>query len=430
MLLISHDIHFVGEVRDFAKERAELERDYGRRLESLAKKFELRRDKLAAKRSATLVAAGFAQSGSPSASAGLVASGSVDAHPGSLLAANTSSTTLSMTRDSAVSVIESSSVQFAWSAILHETMQTSRQHACVAETLAGDVSDALKSLAIKRDESRKKHLAHVNRLLLERERNTTETEKARQKYEECCDLVDNAQQKHERATDEKAKDRYKRAWHQDILDMNNAKNLYLLAIQSANSVKAKQYRVDVPEVLDDMCELGRTVFDGIKSVWKQLVQLREAFVAETAAEVEVLRGAVNAVDPTQDSKLYSLCRGRVHIEPEYAVYVPCSLWKDLPEIAKDEYSIVFLRNLLAKYRTQLSEIEQDITIKEKGVLGLQTLLKAYTVNPLQGDADDVRENLLDSKRELAMLASLKHKLDTQIQSIVSAVGGMSAPASF
>lgn len=47
--------------------------------------------------------------------------------------------------------------------------------------------------------------------------------RAKEAFDKCCDQVQLTSQKHDRAPDPKSRDKLKRIWHQEILDMNNSK---------------------------------------------------------------------------------------------------------------------------------------------------------------------------------------------------------------
>ncbi|KAL2916688.1 Protein BZZ1 [Polyrhizophydium stewartii] len=411
---LSLDIAFLADVRDYMRERAEVERDYCRRMEALARKFEARRDKLDSKRGQALAAAGLA--------AGLAPGAAADVPPSADASAKAPAAPVAALGDSAVSLAESSTCHAAWDAILNETTQSAKRHAATAETFAGELADKLKVLAAKRDESRKKHLVFAQRLIVEREKTSVEVDKAHQRYDEACDLVESSKAKHDRNQDEKAKDKLKRVWHQEILDMNNAKNIYLLTIESANAAKRKHYLEDIPGLLDDMRDLGRSITTGVKAIWSSYLATQTTIAQVHLSDLRHAQSAVDGIDPSIDSRIYDMCRHKHAPDAFDFEFIPCTLWKDLPGIVTDEYSVVFLRNKLAKFRQMTDEVDLEVSVKAKGISGMESLIKAYTANPQQGDADDVRENVLESRRDLVMLGTQRRRLETQIDTIVRTVG--------
>ncbi|XJO71715.1 hypothetical protein BDV3_001184 [Batrachochytrium dendrobatidis] len=410
---LSHDISFFSDVRDYMRERADLERECSKRLEALAKKYEIRRDKLDSKRSSLLVSVGI-----PSNSESGPSSGS-----NTNLATSEPVSEMVVHGDSAISLIESSSTsRSCWSSILRETTQSAKRHASLADSLHNDIAEQLKALGNRRDESRKKYIVFSQRLIFEREKMENEIEKAKYKYFESCDMVDSSKAKHERGIDEKSKEKLKRAWHQEILDMNNAKNLYLLAIKSANAAKAKHYEQDIPELLDGMRDLGRLVVLSVKQIWQKYMTLREETTEASLSDIHATQNVVAAINPVCDSRVYDATRQKSIPRPPDFVFMPCSFWIDAGEIVTDEFCVIFLRNKLAKIRQELTATDHDISVEKKGIAGMENLLKVYTANPQQGNADDIYENLLESNRGLVLVHTLKCKLETQIKAIVDSVG--------
>lgn len=75
-------------------------------------------------------------------------------------------------------------------------------------------------------------------------------------------MVETAKLKHDKTMDEKMLTKLKRQWHQDILDMNNYKNMYLLSLHAANDCKIKYHEADIPDFLKSMSELTESVSTG------------------------------------------------------------------------------------------------------------------------------------------------------------------------
>ncbi|KAJ1332467.1 hypothetical protein BSLG_008769 [Batrachochytrium salamandrivorans] len=366
------------DVRDYMRERAEMERECSKRLDALARKFEVRRDKLDAKRSSLLTSAGISGSSVSASNPGSLANST-----GGGIASDTFLQT-----DSAISLIESSSARHCWGLILQETTQSAKRHASLADSLLNGVAEQLKGLGFRRDECRKKHLAYAQRLRLEREKMEAELEKTRSRYFEACDL-----------------------------------NLYLLSIKSENAAKSKYYSKDIPELLDNMRELGQLNTLAVKQIWQQYTTMRLETTDSHLTDLNASQMAISAIDHVADSRSFDATRSNKIVAPADFSFIPCSFWVDLDEMITDEFSVIFMRNKLTKIRTQLAETEHDISVQTKGIVGMNNLLNVYTSQPQQGEPDDVRENILDTKRGLVVLQTLKCKLETQIQNIVETVGG-------
>ncbi|RKO83648.1 hypothetical protein BDK51DRAFT_34690 [Blyttiomyces helicus] len=200
-------------VRDYVRDRADLERDFSRRLEALARKHSLRRHSRSEKRSSV---------GSVSSIA--AAAGVVPSVTGAVAAGAGASVKDGIPGDASGGVDDGkTTTEKAWASILHETENAAKARSALSESLANDIAEKLKTLALRKDEARKKHILFSQRLLSERDKITSEKDKAKLKYDEACDAVEAAKNKHNRAPDDKTADKLKRIWHQEIVDLNNDK---------------------------------------------------------------------------------------------------------------------------------------------------------------------------------------------------------------
>ncbi|KAJ3034813.1 hypothetical protein HDU99_010663, partial [Rhizoclosmatium hyalinum] len=133
----------------FVKERADLERDFARKLDALAKKHLIKNEKR------TLFSKG--------------SSGDKLEDPtGSL----------------------QNSVEKAWNSVIEATECRSKAHLAHAEALVDVVCEKLKSLIAKKDDARKKHMGFSQKMMNERDGVYAEKDKAKKKYDDACEAVE------------------------------------------------------------------------------------------------------------------------------------------------------------------------------------------------------------------------------------------------
>jgi formin-binding protein 1 len=77
-----------------------------------------------------------------------------------------------------------------------------------------------------------KHLAFLGQFLLEYDKLKQKVQKQQSLYQGSCYAVEMAKGKYERS-DEKSKEKTKRIWHQEILDMNNCKVVGLITFRTS-----------------------------------------------------------------------------------------------------------------------------------------------------------------------------------------------------
>ncbi|KND00988.1 hypothetical protein, variant [Spizellomyces punctatus DAOM BR117] len=417
---VSEGIHFVSEVREFMRERAELEADFARRLEALAKKYAHRKDKLERDREkrASLI------------------STAIPSNPGSptkdRFAAGNENKEMASRDEVSTRVV--STTQKAWAEILHETEVLAKAHMTLHDALHADIADKLKALATKKEEARKKHIAFSMRLLAERDRLVTEKDKAKAKYDAASEAVEVAKNKHNRAPDDKTAEKLKKRWHEEIVDLNNTKNLYVLALAAANACKHKYYEEDIPKLLMCIKDLDISTTWGLKSIWQDYRTSRSAVMDVVIRSLGIVRAAVDSIDPQGDADTFVQSRGNWDSVPGSNApdfpFLPSGLWKDNGELAQDDYAHVFLRNTLRKLQKRVDQIDTEIKSKNRTLDGTKNLFDAYTKDRKQGDPDDVKESMLDESRDIMVLKTARCKYQTQIDAIMQCIGEESPNARF
>ncbi|KAJ3392089.1 hypothetical protein HDU84_004798 [Entophlyctis sp. JEL0112] len=342
---------FSADVKDLAKERADLERDFSRKLDALARKYSTK----CAKR---------------------------------FLASKTDE----------ISGTPHSTVEDAWDCIVKSIELRSRAHWICADSLSSDIGEYLKSVSAKHDESRKKHMAFAQRLVAERDVVYADKEKAKKKYDDACESVEAIRCRLDRASDEKSKEKLKLLWHQEILDMNNKKNLYLLAINGANTVKNRYFAEEVPSNLSDLHCLSESIFLSIKAAWQKYSKIEKDFTDRIGSFADSsLIPTIAKISPENDTELFIQLNPQTapssyqKLTPKDFIYIPSVMWKETTEMVVDPYARCFMINKLAKLRRKLEQIDKDLNTKLNGIDGLQRLHEGYVSMPNTGDANDVFE---------------------------------------
>lgn len=127
---LSTHLRFTNKVRDFVKERADLERDFAKRLETLVKRHAPRKpEETGAISNDNVVIEEWARF---------------------VYLYNTFHLSLNLV------LVINNSTQDAWLRIIDDTMEQSKLHANLADMLIFSVADKLKALSIRKEESRKK----------------------------------------------------------------------------------------------------------------------------------------------------------------------------------------------------------------------------------------------------------------------------------
>ena len=173
--------------------------------------------------------------------------------------------------------------------------------------------------------------------------------------------------------------------------MNNAKNVYLLAISVANEHKRKYYLSDLPVVSNYMQELAEYRINTMKSLWDANIKLENQCIGSQQAAVNSFNEAVMAINPQADSNTFVHYHQKQWTEPADFIYEPPIQFQDNDKMVTDPQADVFLANKVGKADRRLEDIEGDLHARQIEIDGLENLQKAYTANPALGDAFEVNE---------------------------------------
>lgn len=392
-------IHFVAQVREFVKDRADLEREYAKRLDNISRKYlPKQRVSLKVEQEGYEIRKFEGHEVKNNGYEEKKSYGQQDI--------NNSHGQQELKRSHRQPECSpSNSTRDLWERILLECTEDSHHHANYADILTKDVLNELKGLIINQDEAKKKQITYSNKCLSERTRLFTRVEEDEKTYMKKCDAVRLSSLKYSRAADEKAKERLNRLRHDDILgnsmintEMNNSKNLYLLSLNSANSMKRQYYDVVALKNLETIQEHTITINKSILNIWKFMVKLS---LIQASARSKMSRNLNSSADATISRLKNTNSSLGVFLMPpmdeidsqeiEDVSFTQCGLWRDPGTIVTDEYSTVFLHNhLLQLYKLDNNLINNHKSTK-KGYEGLSKLHGAYEKNPLQGNAADIKD---------------------------------------
>lgn len=162
--------------------------------------------------------------------------------------------------------------------------------------------------------------------------------------------------------------------------------------------------------------------ESTKQIVLDYLNLEKQACEQQLSHMQEMQETTLKVDATADLQQFMDTQSQPWKEPYDFAFEPSLLWKDTDALMTDELSTVYLSNKLAKIQSKLESIMGEITAKGKEVDGLKNLMDAYSKNPSTGDADQVYENILDSRRAVTMLEMQKVRYESAIASIHQAIG--------
>ncbi|KII86660.1 hypothetical protein PLICRDRAFT_55576 [Plicaturopsis crispa FD-325 SS-3] len=373
--LFDAHLTLVSDVRDLYKDRAALEREYAGKLQLLAKKAADKR----AKNSAILV---------------------VGPEPTKVYDERT---------------LKQSTLDTAYGQIIDSMISTSQDHVNIADALSAQVVETLKGVEKKNDDTKKKQIAFFQKLVSERDRIYSE----RSKYDEECTEVLAQRQKQGRAQDDKHAERATKQYEQQRVDMYNGKNIYIISTAIANNTKAKFYDEDLPTLEDELQTRLVTRFVKIL-LHAQALQTSHQDVVK--GRLLVVENSLTQVNPSHDQDIFIDHNVRPFSAPPDFTFEPCTSHYDTDEMNIEPAPKVFLQNKLIRCQNKLAELRPVLDAKRRDVEQLSKLVYAYEADHSLGNAEEVMDSFLEAKQQLTSFASSETILNTEIETIIAALG--------
>ncbi|KAH1427506.1 hypothetical protein KXX32_005708 [Aspergillus fumigatus] len=381
---VSNGIQWLDEIQQFYRERSAIEKEYAAKLTTLCRKYS---DRKAKKISSLSVGDNPAMT------------------PGSL---------------------ESASLT-TWTTQLTAVESHAAERDKFASELVAQVAEPLKQAAAQYEELRKCHVDFHAKLEKERDSSYSELKKAKGKYDGACQEVEARRKKMESSFDH-GKSKAQAAYQQQILEMNNIKNMYLISINVTNKMKEKYFHEYVPELLDGLQDLNETRVTKLNSVWSLAAQLEKASLSKSMDHMSHLLNEIPRNVPHLDSLMFLRHNVTQVQEPPNMVFEPSPIWHDDESMITDETAKVFLRNLLSKGKTQVRDLRVESDQKRREVDNA----KRVRENVRQGKDN---RNEVEVVRSIFFLQEALHEVErkrlaaeVETSTIISVVGDLSLGA--
>ncbi|KAF9361985.1 hypothetical protein BGX26_008157 [Mortierella sp. AD094] len=200
------------------------------------------------------------------------------------------------------------------------------------------------------------------------------------------------------------------------------KNSYVLALQVLNTHRKKYYEEDLPELSNHMQDLDESRIEGLKEIWESYIGLEAKLTADAQSHLDSMVNGVHAIDASVDSAVFVRANKVPWSAPVDHPFESSPTFNDTEELVVDDNARVFLSNKLMKLRRRQAQVTVDINNRLKDMEGLLNLKEAYTSNNSLGDAEEVSENILETGRSITLLQTMTALYDSEINTIVQAVG--------
>ncbi|KAJ5634638.1 hypothetical protein N7528_002480 [Penicillium herquei] len=381
---VSNGITWLDEIQGFYRERSVIEKEYAAKLSALCKKYHDRKAK----------------------KIGPLSVGDTPTMtPGSLESASLTTWTTQLTT---VEALAAERDKFGTELVTH-------------------VAEPLKQASLQFEEIRKCHSDYHGKLERERDASYGELKKAKGKYDGACQEVESRRKKMESSFDH-GKTKAQSAFQQQILEMNNYKNLYLLSINVTNKQKEKFFHEYVPEVIDGLQDLNETRVTRLNALWTLATQLEKNALTNCVNHSSHLLGEIPRNDPRLDSMMFLQHNAIQSQEPANMGFEPSSIWHDDDAIIVDDAAKVFLRNVLGKSKAQVRELRVEADQKRREVEGSRKIRENIRQGKDKRSEIDIVRNIFQWQESLHEVDRKWLTAEVETATIIAVAGDLSLGA--
>ncbi|KAG5936850.1 hypothetical protein E4U53_000138 [Claviceps sorghi] len=379
---VGHGIAWLDDMQQFYRERSLLEKEYSAKLSALAKRFFEKKNKKSSQ---------------------LSVGDTPTMTPGSL---------------------ESASLT-TWSTQLTTLESRAAEHEKFAALLISQVAEPLKYYGARFEELRKRHVEYADKLAAERDSSYGDLRKIKGKYDAVCQEVESRRKKSE-AQHDKAK--AQSAYQQQIYEMNNAKNSYLIAINVTNKQKEKYYHEYVPEVMDSLQDLNEFRILKLNAFWDTASKLEVNLLKDSHDMVGQLSQEIARNLPHLDSLMYVQHNTGAFNEPSDKEFEPSPVWHDDATMVVDETAKIYLRNVLSKSKAQLGELRREVDKKRRDVDAVKKLRQNIREGTEKKDELEVVRSLFAIQEDLHAVDRQRLTAEVETGTITAVVGDVTLGA--
>ena len=378
---VSLGIGWLSEIQEFYQERSAIEKEYAAKLTALAKKYYDRK----AKRSSNI-----SVGDNPALT------------PGSL---------------------ESASLT-TWTTQLTTLEARANEHLKFGQDLISQVASPLEYTQKRLQELRNSHTEHQTRLVKERDASYGDLKKLKTKYDSACQDVENRRKKTESAFDS-GKSKAQNAYNQQLMDMNNVKNTYLIGINVTNKLKECYYHEYVPELLDSLQDLSETRVAKLNAFWSLAAVLETNTLKRSSDHMAHLSAEIPRNNPSLDSTMFARHNAVQWQDPPDFVFEPSPVWLDSDGMAVDNTSKIFLRNILSKSKPLVNELKTESNQKRRELENVKRARQNIREGRDKRDEVDCVRSQFAVQEDLHAIDRRRLTAEVETSTITTVVGDLS-----
>ena len=312
-----------------------------------------------------------------------------------------------------------------WTTHLTTLEARADQHEKYGNDLIGRVAEPLRVIGTRFEELRKRHVEYAEKLEKERESSYADLRKVKSKYDAVCQEVESKRKKSESSFD---RTKSQNAYQQQIIEMNNAKNTYLIAINVTNKQKENYYHEYIPEVMDSLQDLSEFRTLRLNALWSLAAQLETGLLQQSSTQVDHLSQEITRNLPYLDSMMYIRHNMGGFSEPSDKSFEPCAVWHDDGAMIVDEAAKVYLRNMLNKSKSQLGDLRREVDKKRREIEAVKRVKEKIRDGTEKKDEVSVVSQLFAMQEEMHQVDRKRLTAEVEASTITAVVGDVTLGA--
>ena len=241
------------------------------------------------------------------------------------------------------------------------------------------------------------------------------------KYDSSCQEVENRRKKAESSFDY-SKTKAANVYQQQILEMNNVKNTYLIAINVTNKQKERYYHEYVPDLLDSMQDLAESRTTKLNGLWSLAAHIETGMLQRSTDFLNHLSQEIPRNQPSLDSMMFVRHNAGPWQEPGDKVFEPSPVWHDDGTMVVDDTATVFLRNVLGKSKAQLGDLRREVDKKRRDVENAKRVKQAIRDGKDKRDEVEVVRAIFQLQEDLHQVDHKRLTAEVETSTITHAVG--------
>ena len=192
--------------------------------------------------------------------------------------------------------------------------------------------------------------------------------KSKGKYDSACQEVENRRKKTDSSFDYN-KNKAQSAYQQQMGEMRNIKNTYLITINVTNKQKERYYHEYVPDLLDSLQALSESKTSSLNGLWTRAAAIENETMTNSTQLLNHLTSEIPRNNPVLDSMMFVRHNAIQWQDPADFGFEPSPVWLDDGAMATDPASKTFLMNILTKSKSSLTELRRECDGRRKEVEG-------------------------------------------------------------